>query len=99
MLGISEAAYLLISVLALAGAFLAGYEHPGAGEGAARGLLGGTLFGAFVLIAHAAEGSDAKADLPDPEILLVVLTAGISVAAGAVGGRRRGRAEQHAPQN
>ena len=54
-------------------------------------IQGGTLFGAFVLIAHAAEGSDAKADLPNPEILLVVLTAGISVAAGAVGGRRRGR--------
>lgn len=94
LLGISEAAYLLISVLALAGAWLAGYEHSGPRKGAIRGLVGGTLFGAFVLIAHAIEGSEAKADLPDPEILLVVLTALVSVATGALGGRSRARAEQ-----
>ncbi|HEX5609000.1 MAG TPA: hypothetical protein VFX45_02785 [Solirubrobacterales bacterium] len=92
LLGISEAAYALISLLALAGAFLAGYEHAGARQGAIRGLIGGTLFGAFVLIAHELEGSEAKADLPHPAILLIVLTAVISVAFGALGGRSRARA-------
>ncbi|HVQ59867.1 MAG TPA: hypothetical protein VMS60_13250 [Solirubrobacterales bacterium] len=96
LLGISEAAYALISLLALAGAFLAGYEHAGARQGAIRGLIGGTLFGAFVLIAHEIEGSEAKADLPHPAILLIVLTAVISVAFGALGGRSRGRAESRA---
>jgi len=91
LLGISEAAYLLISVLALAGAWLAGYEHAGPREGAIRGLVGGTLFGAFVLIAHEIEGSEAKADLPHPAILLIVLTAVISVVFGALGGRSRAR--------
>ena len=69
----------------------AGFDHRGAAAGAKRGLLGGVLFGAFVLIAHELHGATAKAHLPEPAIVLVVITAALGVALGALGGWLRGR--------
>ncbi len=93
LLGASKPAYLAFSVLALAGAVLAGLEHRGAGEGALRGLGAGLLFGAFILATKAATGAHPKATLPHPEGALVVLTTLFSVGAGALGGLLRGRRE------
>jgi hypothetical protein len=89
LLGHSEAAYLIVSILAIAGGFNAGLEHPDGRAGALRGVAGGTQFGAFILIAHEIEGSSAKADLPHPAILLVVVTAGLGALLGYFGGRTR----------
>src|SRR2546422_95966 len=77
-------------LLAIGGGYAAGLEHDGWREGAIRGLVGGALFGAFILIVNEATGKSPKADLPHPHILLVVLTAVFGTALGALGGRRRG---------
>jgi len=91
MLGVSEAGYLVLSLLGIAGGFFAGLEHRGGEEGVVRGVTGGLLFGTFILFGHAFIGGDAKADLPSPEILLVVITTLAGGLLGALGGWRRGR--------
>src|SRR5215207_5110077 len=93
LLGVNELAYVIWSVIALAGGFFAGLEHRGAGEGAIRGVLGGGLFGATLLLVHNAIGDEPKADLPEPEVVLVIITALIGTVAGALGGARRAKRE------
>ncbi|MDQ2940489.1 MAG: hypothetical protein M3R23_08175 [Actinomycetota bacterium] len=97
VLGISAAGYWAIQVVALIGAVVAGLEHPNGREGAWRGLVGGTLFGTFLLIAHAVAGTDETVKLPDFAPILVVFTAVIGMLASALGGRLRGRSERPAP--
>jgi hypothetical protein len=89
LLGVNKTAYLVLSLLAIAGGYLAGQEHAGAAEGAIRGAIGGTLFGGSILLVHEATGKAAKADLPDPKILLMAITIVAGVTLGALGGRRR----------
>jgi hypothetical protein len=91
VLGIDKLAYLILSGLAVAGGYLAGQEHDHAAEGAARGLLGGTVFGAAILGAHSLAGDAAKAQLPHPHGVLVGVTAGFGLGLGALGARRRAR--------
>jgi hypothetical protein len=91
LLGVSGAAYLVLSVLAIAGGYFAGLEHRDASEGLTRGVVGGVQFGALILLAHELEGSSAKADLPHPAILLVVLTTLFGALLGYLGGRTRQR--------
>ena len=93
MLGVSEIVYLVLSLLGIAGGYLAGKEHIGAAEGATRGFTGGILFGTFILAAHAATGLERKAHLPEPEILLVVITTVFGIGLGALGGRAREKIE------
>jgi hypothetical protein len=88
-LGASSALYWLLSLLALIGGVLAGFEHRDGWGGADRGLVGGTLFGTFLLIAHAISGADAEVKLPGFEPILVLFTAIFGVLAGALGGRLR----------
>lgn len=83
-------------MLSILGGFFAGFEHAGARGGALRGVLGGTLFGSFILIGHAIHGQDAKADLPDPHVLLIVATAVFGTILGSLGGLTRGRVEASA---
>jgi hypothetical protein len=96
VLGISEIGYLILSILGIAGGYLAGKEHIGAGEGATRGFTGGILFGTFILAGHALTGLERKAHLPEPEILLVVITTVFGVGLGALGGRSREKVESRA---
>jgi hypothetical protein len=91
-LGTSEAVYLVLSVIGIVGAIGAGFDHPGARAGAKRGVLAGSLFGGFILIAHEIHGEEAKADLPEPAILLVAITTILAVAFAALGGWMRERA-------
>jgi hypothetical protein len=94
LLGVNEAAYLVLSILAIAGGYVAGMEHEGAGQGAIRGLVGGALFGGSILLVHEAIGEEPKAHLPEPEILLVAITTVAGVILGALGGRRRQQKEE-----
>ena len=92
MLGVHEVAYLaLAGPIGILGGFFAGLEHRGAPEGAARGAIGGLQFGTFILLAHSISGLDAKAHLPEPEIVLVVLTTVFGAALGFLGGLMRER--------
>ena len=95
-LGVSEAVYLVLSILGIAGGYMAGKEHIGASEGATRGFTGGILFGTFILAAHAVTGLERKAHLPEPEILLVVITTVFGIGLGALGGRARAKSENRA---
>ena len=91
-LGENEAVYLVLSVIGIVGAIGAGFDHVGAKAGARRGVLAGSLFGGFILIAYELRGEPAKADLPDPAILLVVLTTVLAIGFAALGGWLRQRA-------
>ena len=93
MLGVNEIGYIVLSVLGIGGGYVAGLEHDGAGEGAIRGVIGGALFGGFILIAAELLDKEHKAHLPDPEILLVAITTAFGIGLGALGGRRRHRHE------
>jgi hypothetical protein len=92
-LGVSEIVYLVLSVLGIGGGYMAGKEHIGASDGAIRGFTGGILFGTFILAAHALSGLERKAHLPEPEILLVVITTVFGIVLGALGGRSREKIE------
>ena len=93
-LGVNKTVYLVLSLLAIAGGYIAGQEHDGAGEGALRGLVGGTIFGAAIVLVHEAIGNEAKANIPHPEIILVAITTAAGVILGALGGRRRANADE-----
>jgi hypothetical protein len=90
VLGASEIGYLVLSLLGIGGGYFAGLEHRTIEEGFLRGIAGGLLFGTFILVGHQVSG-EAKADLPHPEILLVVITTVAGALLGALGARRRGR--------
>jgi hypothetical protein len=92
VLGVHEVAYLaLAGPIGILGGYFAGLEHRGAPEGAARGALGGVQFGTFILLAHEISGLDAKANLPHPAIILVVLTTFFGAVLGFLGGLTRER--------
>ena len=91
-LGVSEGTYLVLSIIGILGGVGAGFDHLGAREGAMRGVLAGLIFGSSILIAHEIHGAAAEAHLPDPAILLVVLTTLLGAAFGALGGYMRERA-------
>jgi Na+/citrate or Na+/malate symporter len=91
-LGISEVTYLVLSVLGVLGGIGAGFDHVGPAAGAKRGLIAGLIFGGSILVAHEIHGADAKADLPDPAILLILITTILGVGFAALGGWLRERA-------
>jgi hypothetical protein len=91
-LGVSEAVYLILSIVGIVGALGAGLDHVDARAGAARGVIAGSVFGASILIAHEIDGSEAEAHLPEPAIVLVLITTVLAVAFAALGGWLRGRA-------
>lgn len=90
-LGVSEATYLVLALLGVLGGIGAGFDHMGAAIGLRRGIVAGLLFGASILIAHEIHGAEAKAELPDPEVVLVAVTTGLGAAFGALGGWLRER--------
>jgi len=87
VLGISAGAYWGLTAIAAIGGFLAGFEHQDGWGGADRGLVGGGLFGAGVLIAHAIAGTHAKVSLGSFPPLLIVIDALFGIFLGAAGGR------------
>lgn len=96
VLGVSEIAYLVLSVLGIAGGYVAGLEHDVAEEGIYRGLVGGLLFGTSILVTHGLLGEEPKAELPVPETLLIVITAVLGMLLGWLGARSRAK-RRHPP--
>lgn len=94
VLGISGPIYLVLQLAGILGGYAAGLEHDVALEGLYRGLLGGLLFGVGILLAHGLGGADAEVDLPDPEVLLVVITTVFGAVLGLLGARSRERRER-----
>src|SRR5439155_23921543 len=84
-LGGSKGIYIVMNVLAAIGGYLAGFDHPSAREAALRGVVGGSLFGGFILIAHEVTDKAAKVKLPDPAIGLLVFTIGGGILLGMLG--------------
>jgi hypothetical protein len=93
-LGFSAALYWALQLAGFLGAILAGLEHRNGRQGALRGLVGGSLFGTFLLLAHAASGSDETVKLPDFQPALVVFTVLGGVLGSGLGGRLRRRATE-----
>ena len=94
ILGVSEVGYLVLSLLGVLGGIGAGYDHAGADEGFVRGILGGLLFGVFILVGHSVFGQEAKAHIPQPHVVLVIITTVLGGIFGAIGGALRARGEQ-----
>ena len=97
MLQTSEPIYLVASILAILGGIGAGFDHQGAGEGTVRGIVGGLIFGTMILVVHAIDGGEPKADLPDPPIILAIVTTMLGALFGAIGGALRARHERGRP--
>jgi hypothetical protein len=95
-LGVSEVTYLVLSIIGIVGGIGAGFDHLGVRAGARRGVVAGLIFGGSILIAHEIHGAEAEADLPDPAILLIVVTTVLGAAFAALGGWLRQRAERKA---
>jgi len=90
----SRGIYIVLAILAAIGGLLGGFEMYGSGQGAVRGLVGGTLFGGFVLIAHQVVSGDATVKLPHPAVVLMVFTIVPGVLLGSWGGRLRFEVEE-----
>ena len=87
VLGVSAGGYWGLLALAALGGVLAGFEHQDGWGGADRGLVGGAIFGAGILIAHAIAGTHAKVSLGSFPPLLIVIDAIAGMLLGALGGR------------
>jgi hypothetical protein len=90
----SKGVYLVLVILAAVGGVLAGFEMKGPGQGALRGVVGGALFGGFILIAHELVSGDATVKLPHPAVLFLAFTIVPGIALGAWGGQMRLSHEQ-----
>ncbi len=93
-LGQSEAVYTALALLGILGGFVAGLEHEGGLEGFYRGLLGGLLFGTAILATNGLLEEEPKAHLPDPAVMLIVITGAFGAGLGALGGWFRMRREK-----
>jgi hypothetical protein len=87
VLGVSTTWYWALAGVAAIGGVLAGLEHRDGWGGADRGLVGGSLFGLGVLIAHAIAGTEAKVSLGKFPPLLIVIDGFVGIFLGALGGR------------
>jgi hypothetical protein len=87
LVGASAGAYYAFGAVAGIGTFIAGFEHRDGWGGADRGFSGGAIYGAALLLVHAAVGTTAKVSLGSFPPFLAVLTAIIGMFICAAGGR------------
>jgi hypothetical protein len=97
LLSRSATLFLALQVIGIAGGYWAGLEHAGPRSGAARGVLGGLLFGTSILVGHRIEGGSAHGVLPDPEILQLAITTPFGALLGLLGARARRRIDRAYP--
>jgi hypothetical protein len=91
-LGVSAPLYLIGVILALLGGIGGGAQYARRNDALIRSLVGGGLFGIFILLGFELGGeAEAKVDLPDPHIVLLVFTVVPSVFLHWLGWRLRPR--------
>jgi hypothetical protein len=91
-LGVSGALYLVGVILALLGGVGGGAQYARRNDALLRGLVAGALFGAFILLGFELGGeAEAKVDLPDPHVVLLVFTVVPSLFLHWLGWRLRPR--------
>ena len=96
-LGWSELLYLLmVGPIGIAGGFLGGIEHRGAQEGFTRGLIGGLVYGSFILLGLEILNDEPEAYLGEPQAGLVFVTTIVGAILGSLGGAYRVRRERAA---
>jgi len=93
ILNSSGTVYLVLQVLAAIGGYLAGFDHDLTRHALIRGIIGGLLFGGFVLIGHHVVGGEDHGLLPSHELVLIVFTALLGGLLGMLGTRTRTRIE------
>jgi hypothetical protein len=93
LLGTSQPWFNILMLLAGVGGVGAGFEHPGPREGALRGIVGGVLFAAALLVCFSLRALPARVPLPLPLPGMVVVYAVMGAPLGALGGRLRRRAD------
>ena len=93
-LGESEAVYTVLALLGIIGGFFAGLEHGGALEGFYRRILCGLLFRTAIPATNGLIDEEPKAHLPDPEVMLIVITGAFGAALRALGGWFRLRSDR-----
>ena len=96
-LGESKTVYIVLNVIAGIGGYVAGFEHRSTREAAIRGVIGGTFFGAGILLMHQITGDKELVKLTDPKIILLVFTAGFGAILGAFGAGARATREEKGP--
>jgi hypothetical protein len=91
-LGVSGPLYLVGVILALLGGIGGGAQYARRSDALLRGLVAGALFGIFILLGFELGGEDeAKVDLPDPHVILLVFTVVPSLFLHWLGWRLRPR--------
>jgi hypothetical protein len=74
-LGVSEPLYLVGVVIGILGGIGGGMQHSTPSQALLRGLWAGLLFGVAILLGFEIGGeAEPEADIPDPRILLLLLT-------------------------
>ncbi len=63
--------WILVGPIAVIGGFVGGMDHRGADDGFVRGVIGGLVYGSFVLIGFEIANTDPKAYLGEPHVGLV----------------------------
>ena len=87
----SKAAFPILMLVAGIGGIGAGFEHPGAGPGALRGVVGGALFTTALVLVFEARGLPALTPLPAGLPITAIGYAAGGPLLGALGGWLRGR--------
>jgi hypothetical protein len=91
-LGVSAPLYLIGVILALLGGIGGGAQYARRNDALIRSLVGGALFGIFILLGFELGGeAEAKVDLPDPHIVLLLFTVVPSIFLHWLGWRLRPR--------
>jgi len=93
MLGASALWFNVLMLAAGVGGIFGGFEHAGARSGVLRGLVGGVVFAASLLVSFEVRGLAALAPLPASVPIMAVAYAIMGLPLGALGGWLRGRSE------
>jgi hypothetical protein len=87
LVGASSGAYWAYAAVVAIATVIGGFEHQDGWGGADRGLVGGAIYGAALLITHAIVGTHAKVSLGSFPPFLAVVTAIVGMFLAAAGGR------------
>ena len=98
-LGVSGPLYLVGVIIALLGGIAGGAQYATRRDALIRGLVAGTIFGLFILLGFELGGEDeAKVDLPDPHVVLLVFTIVPSLFLHWLGWKLRPRLHGESPE-